>query len=64
MKCNTLAWQTAAHGGAVLDIGCGTGHFLRTLRALDFWVFGVDVARQVIEGLRISAIVNTQITPS
>ncbi len=39
-------------GGRVLDIGCGTGRFLRAMRELDYEVYGVDVARPVVDFLR------------
>ncbi len=40
------------HGCSVLDIGCGTGHFLLAHRGLGFRVFGVDATRQVVDVLR------------
>lgn len=38
-------------GCTVLDIGCGTGYFMRALRDLRYNAVGLDVARPVIEQL-------------
>jgi SAM-dependent methyltransferase len=39
-------------GCAVFDIGCGGGHFLRTIRDLHYTPFGLDVAQPVVQMLR------------
>ena len=68
-ECNRLApWYQAhgelllahlapAAGDLVLDVGCGTGHFLRRLRAACPGVEGVglDLAPAMVEGARVLA---------
>ena len=39
-------------GCTVFDIGCGTGHFMATMRELQYTAFGLDVADSVVQLLR------------
>lgn len=40
-------------GATILDIGCGTGYFVRAMKARGFSPFGLDVAEPVVRLLRL-----------
>ena len=42
-------------GGALLDIGCGSGAFLRTVKGSAWRLHGVEISRHEAENARISA---------
>jgi SAM-dependent methyltransferase len=49
------AFVESAHGPVVLEVGCGTGHWLKTLRTRSLQVFGIDTSRGMLERARLAA---------
>ncbi len=48
----TIIRDAFPQGCTILDIGCGPGYFVNVMRAANYEVLGLDVARPVVEMLR------------